>query len=122
MYSVPRRLPIAQGLTSCFQWLDSSKEDPLRRKAISILVKLAARSGVLPKSLFVEGITLQSMDPVSIGGFADVYKGLMDGQVLALKRLRITVSRKEREKMYQVRQKPLILLNYLMRSSLAILP
>ena len=101
-YCILRRLPIAQGLIGYFQWLDSSKEDPLRRKAIYILVKLAARSGALPTSLFVKGVKLQSMHAVSMGGFADVYKGLLDGELVALKRLRITVSRKEREKMYQV--------------------
>ena len=53
-----------------------------------LLVALSRNAKAVPGSLRLEGITLQDKNAVSGGGFADVYKGLYKGNLVALKRLR----------------------------------
>jgi serine/threonine protein kinase len=54
-----------------------------------MLVKISARSGSLPPSLFVKGVQMGlSPDCVYEGGFADVYRGNHIGVPVAVKRLR----------------------------------
>jgi hypothetical protein len=57
---------------------------------ISVLVKLSVASGVLPKSLFIRGVDIgHDRDPIASGGHADVFQGHYQGQLVAVKRLRI---------------------------------
>jgi serine/threonine-protein kinase TNNI3K len=51
-------------------------------------VKLAASSEKLPSSLFVHGVKLDSRDPFFGGGFADVYRGVCEGETVAVKKPR----------------------------------
>ncbi|EIN12091.1 kinase-like protein, partial [Punctularia strigosozonata HHB-11173 SS5] len=56
----------------------------------SILLNLSVTSGVIPSSLFLKRV---QCDPgahaVSVGGFADIFSGLYDGCLVALKRIRV---------------------------------
>ncbi|KAG6817813.1 hypothetical protein H0H87_003221 [Tephrocybe sp. NHM501043] len=59
------------------------------RKARRLLVKLSERSDILPASVLIRGLTLINNQPVSGGGFADIYRALYRGQEVALKHLRV---------------------------------
>jgi hypothetical protein len=53
------------------------------------MMRLAAACKQLPPSLYVHGVELGTIrDPLSQGGFADVFKAAYQGGHVALKRLR----------------------------------
>lgn len=57
---------------------------------MSVFIATAATlRGLLPSGIYLLGIQNISLRPVSGGGFADVYKGLYNGQLVALKVARI---------------------------------
>jgi hypothetical protein len=59
--------------------------------AISLLVKLSSESQQFPPSLFIPEVDLGGIrDPEKIGGFADVFRGTLRGQEVAVKRLRVS--------------------------------
>jgi hypothetical protein len=67
----------------------------LRRRVIYLLSKLASGSRRFPSSLFVAGIDIgASRDPIAQGGFADVFQGTYNGQMVALKRPHTNVESK----------------------------
>lgn len=54
-----------------------------------LMRKLYEKSEAPPTRLQLDGIILQSSEPVDGGGFADVYQGTDDcGRLVALKRIR----------------------------------
>ncbi|KAG6910301.1 hypothetical protein DXG01_011698 [Tephrocybe rancida] len=59
------------------------------RKARRLLVKLSERSEIIPASVLIRGLTLTDNQPVSGGGFADIYRAMYRGQEVALKHLRV---------------------------------
>jgi hypothetical protein len=63
---------------------------PFRLSATHLIVKLADKSGKLPPSLYVENI-VRDQDPNfhRQGGYADVYRGLRAGDLVAIKKPRI---------------------------------
>jgi hypothetical protein len=77
------------------QWLDNqspSRQDNIAvyRRALYFMVKLAANSGELPPSLFLEGVEIgSSRDPTYLGGFADIFRGRFQSSDVAVKRLRL---------------------------------
>jgi hypothetical protein len=61
---------------------------------------MAATTGIgcLPPSLYVSGIFLQEPRfPHKLGGFSDVYRGTLDGRDVAVKRIRIHASGRQRQ-------------------------
>jgi hypothetical protein len=72
------------------QYLDViSEEHPRRRGAIHLIIKLAHRSEQLPRSLYVEDITLPENASYECGGFGDVYQGALAEQPIAVKKPRL---------------------------------
>lgn len=69
-----------------------------------LMVKLALRSGALPGDLQVS-VTYIGSAPKRIGGFADIYKGEMDGRAVAIKHLHswVVLRPSERDKLTWVR-------------------
>ena len=65
-------------------------------RAIYVLVKLVAHNDAkLPSSLFAHNVTISNRDYADTSGsFADVFKGLHDGKLVAVKRLRYTLADK----------------------------
>jgi len=63
--------------------------DP-RHKArhVKTLLRLSRSSGLYPECLALKGIEMEA-HPVDRGGYGDVYKGVLHGQVIAVKALRI---------------------------------
>ena len=48
-------------------------------------------SNELPPSLFVAGVELGPVrDPIAFGGFADIFRGSYKGQLVAIKRARVS--------------------------------
>ena len=61
----------------------------LGRKARRLLIKLSEASEIIPASVLIRGLSLIESQPVSGGGFADIYRAMYRGQEVALKHLRV---------------------------------
>ncbi|TDL15973.1 kinase-like protein [Rickenella mellea] len=81
----------------CFMNLlvSSTKEGPFAddpvffHKARSLQRKLHKKSGSFPSELHIEGVEVQhDRHPVGRGGFAEIFKGKLEGKWVALKRLK----------------------------------
>ncbi|KAJ7598719.1 kinase-like domain-containing protein [Mycena floridula] len=73
----------------------SSLDAVHRTKCLRHLRRLALQKGILPPSFFLHDVIRDGLHPVSGGGFADVYKGKLNGDVVCLKALRFFVERSE---------------------------
>ena len=62
----------------------SPPQDMLRRLA----VKVAAHWEIFPNALILKDVQLLDSERAGSGGFADVYRGMHDGQMVALKKPR----------------------------------
>lgn len=70
----------------------NGKTDQLLFRAEACLLKLSQKSHLLPTSFLAENVVCDSRDPSGGGGFADVYKGRIGNNPVALKVLRIHVA------------------------------
>ena len=61
----------------------------LKNRCLRILREVSSTHGILPKSYFPPGVTLQSGTPHATGGFADVWEGQLDGNWVRVKAFRI---------------------------------
>ncbi|KAJ7584964.1 kinase-like domain-containing protein [Mycena floridula] len=59
------------------------------------LRRLARQKGILPPSFFLHDVVRDGFHPVFGGGFADVFKGRLNGEVVCLKALRFFIERPE---------------------------
>jgi hypothetical protein len=84
------------------QWLNSNPWHAQRPRALKVLVDLATSSNELPSGLFIQGIQLHSHLPDSFGAYADVFRGTYQGHPVAVKRLRINESGKEKDVIHRV--------------------
>jgi hypothetical protein len=62
--------------------------------------KLAERTGKLPSTLFIDDVRLESSTSIAHGGFADIYRGKYEGNLVAVKRPRVYES--EKSEFYEV--------------------
>ncbi|TFK53159.1 kinase-like protein, partial [Heliocybe sulcata] len=62
-----------------------------------VLIRLLRRVNHLPESLFLKGVELVRPDPVSGGGFADVFLGRHKDGLVAMKRLRLFQAKTDTE-------------------------
>ena len=63
--------------------------DPaLKHRHVKALVRLSAATGLYPECLVLEGIEIIG-DAVGGGGFADIFKGCLLDQEIAVKMLRV---------------------------------
>jgi hypothetical protein len=64
------------------------QEDRLQHTAQRILIDLSKTCGDVPNELYVkETIEKVSSDPIYMGGFGHIHRGLCNGRPVALKRL-----------------------------------
>jgi hypothetical protein len=73
-----------------------------------LLMGLCERCDKLPTRLFITGAKRIDIDPIFIGGFADIYRAIHNDEVVALKRLRILLIGREREAFHHVSGRPLL--------------
>jgi hypothetical protein len=77
-------------------------EETSKRKAHRLVVKLSENCGLLPASINITGVTDCGKEPVSGGGFADVFQATYQGKRVALKRLRDFQMNQQRQKNHRV--------------------
>lgn len=65
--------------------LDGQKQ---RQSAYKFLIKLSVHCGILPPNLNISGVYDCEQDPITGGGFADIFRASYRGEHVALKRLR----------------------------------
>jgi hypothetical protein len=70
--------------------------------------KISRQTGVLPSSIILQGVKRSGTQPVSCGGFADIYRGWYLRQEVAMKVLRVFVTEENRKKIYRVRHADLV--------------
>jgi hypothetical protein len=68
--------------------LDVAVEPALRRHHVKALIKLSGATGLYPECLVLKGIEIIG-DTVGGGGFADIFKGRLRDQEIAVKVLRV---------------------------------
>lgn len=59
---------------------------------------------LLPSGLVIEGATVTTFDPFAGGSYGDVYMGDLNGQRVAIKRIKLFLKNtdQDRDKLYQV--------------------
>ncbi|KIM72667.1 hypothetical protein PILCRDRAFT_15927 [Piloderma croceum F 1598] len=65
--------------------LFNGDEETSKRKAHRLVVKISEICGILLASVNITGVIDRGRDPVSGGGFADVYQATYQGKPVALK-------------------------------------
>lgn len=75
---------------------------PKHRKIERYLKILVQHTGILPQYLFISNTKRQGANPLMGGGFADVWRGELNQQLVALKVLRIFEQGERRRKILQV--------------------
>lgn len=84
--------------------------DPaVRRRHVKALIKLSRATGLYPECLVLKGIEIIG-DAVGGGGFADIFKGRLQGQEIAVKVLKV-YQKSDIEKLLKVTLKYGIFIN-----------
>ncbi|KAF9789361.1 kinase-like domain-containing protein [Thelephora terrestris] len=60
----------------------------LKNRCFKVLRKVSPAHGILPKSYYLVAVTLLDSIPYASGGFADIWKGQMDGRQVCVKAFR----------------------------------
>jgi serine/threonine protein kinase len=68
--------------------MDVAVDPALKRRHVKALVRLSAATGLYPECLVLEGIEITG-DAVGGGGFADIFKGRLVDQEIAVKVLKV---------------------------------
>ena len=64
--------------------------DPIyKRHFLNAMLCLSSKSGLYPKILVQNSVTIESSNALTIGQFGDVYKGMFQDQQVAIKILRL---------------------------------
>ncbi|KAG6906540.1 hypothetical protein DXG01_013248, partial [Tephrocybe rancida] len=69
--------------------MDAKLGDDFRRALIVATQRLSTKSGLYPICYELKDVIRHDNLPVTAGGFADIYKGMLEGQVVCLKTIRI---------------------------------
>jgi len=63
--------------------------DPIYRSPfLNAMLRLSSKSGIYPKILIQNSVTIESSNPLTVGYFGDMWKGTFQGQQVAIKILR----------------------------------
>jgi hypothetical protein len=81
-------LTVSEQILDASSHFDNTEYGEFDRDARRLLISLSQEAGLLPSTLFVTGVTLLQDQPPTHGGFAEVYRGMYDGHLVAIKRLR----------------------------------
>ena len=66
-----------------------------RNKLRRFSLKVSLKYDILPGALFLKGVVSTDTESAAIGGFSDIYCGLYEGVVVAIKRLRVYIAAPE---------------------------
>jgi hypothetical protein len=72
------------------QWLNEHpNESDKRRKAYRLMLRISDACGEFPPSMMLENVVLQGdpFKPMAEGGFAQVFRGKHEGNIVAIKRV-----------------------------------
>ena len=73
--------------------LDMPSLDPIYKSPfLNAILRLSRKSGIYPKVLVQNSVTIESSHPLTAGQFGDVWKGTFQGQQVAIKILRLYVT------------------------------
>ena len=89
--------------------MDVAVDPALKRRHVKALIRLSGMTGLYPECLVLEGIEIIG-DPIGGGGFADIFKGRLLDQEIAVKVLRI-YQKSDIQKLLKVTLKYVILVN-----------
>ncbi|KAF8067949.1 kinase-like domain-containing protein [Lyophyllum atratum] len=86
-----RRGEEAQTLLNTFQALldEDAVEAPFRRSLVVAMRRLSKNANLYPQGFEIASIESYGDDPVAGGGYADIYKGRLQGETVCLKTIRI---------------------------------
>ncbi|KAF9259368.1 kinase-like protein [Marasmius fiardii PR-910] len=68
------------------------------RRCMKFLRLLVNKHHILPSSLFVKEVVMESSRILAIGGYSDIYKGILEGKSVCLKVLRIFIEDSEEKR------------------------
>jgi hypothetical protein len=80
--------------------LDVTVDPALKRRHVKALIRLSGATGLYPECLVLKGIEIIG-DAVGGGGFADIFKGRLLDQAIAVKVLRV-YQKSDMEKLLKV--------------------
>ena len=83
-----------------WQRLNFPVDSAYKARHVKALVRLSQSSGLYPECLVLDGINLRG-NPVAGGGFGDVWKGDLVGQMIAIKVLKV-YDKSDRDKLLKV--------------------
>jgi hypothetical protein len=84
---------IIHSISASQQLLDCPHIDiALRSPFVNALLRLSSASGLYPECLLLKGMQRSGIDPVASGRFGDVWQGLVQGERIAIKVLRLYVT------------------------------
>ncbi|KAF8071435.1 kinase-like domain-containing protein [Lyophyllum atratum] len=89
----------AQTLLDLFQWLlDMPELETSFRRGLTVATqRLSAKSGLYPICYDLKDVVPEGEDPITSGGFADIYKGDFNGQKVCLKAVRVYQDTKDQQ-------------------------
>ncbi len=96
-------------LTRFFQMLDRqvegrSQQSTDRFELRRLLNKLSKASGAIPPSIFLKNVSCSDRETLQIGGYADIFQGTCQGKLVALKRLRVSITVRNNRRYIEVGQ------------------
>jgi hypothetical protein len=86
--------------------LDVAVDSAHKRRHIKALIRLSGATGLYQECLVLKGIEILG-DAVGGGGFADIFKGRLWNQMIAVKMLKV-YERSDIDKLLKVMLKPVI--------------
>ena len=89
--------------------MDVALDPAYKRSHVRALIRLSRETGLYPECLALKGVEIQG-DAVGGGGFADIFKGQLEDQKIAVKMLRV-YEKSDMHKLLKVMLKSVICIN-----------
>lgn len=80
----------------------------IKRRLLSAIYEAVGRSAVLPKHMYLQDVSKNGKFPVGGGAYADVWKGTVNGNVVALKIPRAHCSGSDLKQVEAVGKSPIL--------------
>lgn len=70
--------------------------DTFKQSLLRLSMRISKSSGKLPSSMSLDGVDLLQRESIKWGAYSDVYQGRHKGEVVALKRMRMYLSSRDK--------------------------